>query len=59
MKKRKINCFHCKHFYVTWEKNFPRGCKAYQFKGKQMPSDYVFSASGQECMTFEKKHKDK
>lgn len=55
MSKEKINCFKCKYFYVTWEKNHPRGCKAMGFKTKTMPSDVVLRSSGMECMRFEKK----
>ncbi len=55
MGKEKINCFKCKHFYVTWEKNHPRGCKAMGFKTKYMPSDLVLRSSGRECLMFKEK----
>ncbi|OEH92734.1 hypothetical protein [Bacillus solimangrovi] len=51
----KINCFNCKYFRTTWNPNFPRACQAYGFKGKMMPSDYVFHASGKRCAMFELK----
>jgi hypothetical protein len=50
-----IDCFTCKYFYITWEKNFPYGCKALGFKSKSMPSGEVFMASAQECLKFEQK----
>ena len=50
-----INCMKCRHFYITWDPNFPRGCKAYGFKTKQMPSVSVRAASGSLCMLFEEK----
>ncbi|MFS8629776.1 MAG: uracil-DNA glycosylase [Bacillales bacterium] len=55
MKKKRINCFQCRYFYVTWDPNFPRGCKAFGFKTKTLPSVEVLRASGQECLKFEPK----
>jgi hypothetical protein len=55
MKPEKIDCFKCRHFFVTWDKKFPRGCRALGFKSKDMPSQMVFQASGMQCLKFEKK----
>ncbi|WP_246943794.1 uracil-DNA glycosylase [Bacillus pinisoli] len=52
---QRINCFQCKYFYTTWDQNFPRGCKAFNFKTSQMPSVAVQRSSGSPCMKFEKK----
>jgi len=49
----KINCLSCKHFYVTWDPRFPRGCKAYGFKTKLLPSADVRASSGKPCLGFE------
>jgi hypothetical protein len=58
--KKRINCLKCENFYVTWEKKFPNGCRAYGFKTKHMPSMDVLSSSGVECQLFkEKAVKDK
>ncbi|MCP1160856.1 uracil-DNA glycosylase [Bacillus infantis] len=51
------NCFKCKHFYVTWDQQFPKGCRAFQFKGRQLPSKAVERASGHPCLKFEGKSK--
>jgi hypothetical protein len=51
----KVDCFQCRHFFITWDKNFPRGCHALGFKSREMPSQMVFQASGMQCMKFEKK----
>ena len=56
--REKIDCFKCKHFYITWEQSFPRGCKAMGFKSKEMPADVVYQSSGMECMRFEEKEID-
>ena len=50
-----IDCHKCKHYYVTWDKHFPHGCKAMKFKSKQLPSTVVFVSSNIECLLFEKK----
>jgi hypothetical protein len=52
---QRINCMKCQHFYITWDANFPRGCKAYGFKTQTMPSLNVLSSSGKPCMNFEPK----
>ncbi len=46
------NCFHCRHYYVTWERSFPHGCRSLGFKTKMMPSREVFLASGIHCHYF-------
>ena len=57
MKKRpKIDCHKCKHYYVTWDENFPHGCRAMKFKGKALPSATVLSSSNMSCLLFVKKN---
>jgi hypothetical protein len=53
----KINCKTCKYLYITWDRNFPNGCKAYGFKSKEIPSVFVFKSSGNSCKAFEVKLK--
>ncbi|MBY0123399.1 uracil-DNA glycosylase [Bacillus sp. S/N-304-OC-R1] len=55
MNSKRIDCFKCKYFYVTWDQRFPKGCKAFQFKTAKLPSMEVLKASGQPCLRFEKK----
>jgi len=50
-----IDCHKCEHYYVTWDKHFPHGCKAMKFKSKQLPSIAVFTSSTIECLLFKKK----
>jgi hypothetical protein len=52
---QKIDCMKCRYFYITWDKNFPRGCKFFNFKTKQMPSIDVIRSSGEACLKFEPK----
>ena len=53
MKNRvRIDCYKCKHYYVTWDKRFPHGCRAMKFKGKALPSVTVFSSSNMPCLKF-------
>ena len=51
----RINCFHCIHFFITWEPELPRGCKLFGFKTAQMPSVAVFNYSGVKCEGFKRK----
>ena len=55
MNEKKINCYKCRHFYVTWDINYPKGCKAYNFKSEEMPSILVKKTSGIECYFYEEK----
>lgn len=57
MNQQQVNCFKCQFFYTTWDQRFPRGCRAYGFKTRQLPADYVRQASGQICMKFEEKNR--
>jgi len=50
-----IDCHKCEHYYVTWDKHFPHGCKAMKFKSKQLPSTVVFVSSNIECLLVKKK----
>ena len=50
-----IDCHKCEHYYVTWDKHFPHGCKAMDFKSKQLPSVAVFVSSDMECLLYELK----
>lgn len=51
----RIDCMKCKYYFITWDPNSPRGCKAFGFKTKTMPSLAVLSSSGKPCMNFEAK----
>jgi len=47
---KKINCFECRHFFITHEPAHPYGCQAMGFKSREMPSSVVFQGSGDECL---------
>jgi len=55
MFREKIGCLKCRHFYVTWDKSFPKGFEAMRFKLGKMPSFVVYEASGTACLRFAKK----
>jgi len=55
MKEESGDCFKCRHFYITWDKSFPYGCKAMGFKSKEISSAVVQQSSGTKCLYFEKK----
>ena len=57
MPRKKIDCFKCEHFYITWDKRFPYGCRAMGFKTANIPSGDVCRASGEECLWFRHKRK--
>lgn len=49
------DCLHCRHYFVTWETDRPRGCHAYEFKSFELPSEVVLASSGDACQLFERK----
>jgi len=48
----KPNCYKCRHFKVTWNKNWPYACQAFNFKSQQIPWRAVVRASGLPCQMF-------
>lgn len=52
-----VDCVQCKHYYVTWDKDFPKGCKLFGFKSKNAPSYLVYEATGAPCEHCEEKRK--
>ncbi|KJF28737.1 uracil-DNA glycosylase [Clostridium aceticum] len=58
MKEKRIDCYKCIYFHITWDKKFPRGCKFFGFKTHQLPSISVLQSSGKPCYAFKEKPKD-
>ncbi len=52
-----MKCTKCKNYYITWDKNYPHGCRAMNFKSKEIPSVVVFKNSGFQCQLFREKKK--
>ncbi|UCF93824.1 MAG: uracil-DNA glycosylase [Desulfobacterales bacterium] len=51
-----IDCHRCRHYYVTWDLNFPHGCQAMGFKSRLLPSGEVRSTmQGKDCLLFNPK----
>ncbi|WP_371364487.1 hypothetical protein SRRS_51810 [Sporomusa rhizae] len=48
----RLRCVGCQHYYITWDKTFPYGCKAMGFKSYKTPSAVVWESSGRECLAF-------
>lgn len=46
-------CKGCLHFYITYDANFPYGCRAHQFKSRRLPYIEVEAASQAPCMSRE------
>ena len=52
--RERPDCLHCTHYFVTWEADKPRGCRAYEFKSLELPSQVVLESSGEICQFFER-----
>jgi len=49
----KPNCMKCKHYFVTHDRNTPRGCRIYQIQSVALPSMIVKRANnGDDCVGF-------
>ncbi|ADW17821.1 hypothetical protein Despr_1669 [Desulfobulbus propionicus DSM 2032] len=46
------NCLKCRNFFVTYDPRQPRGCRAYGFKSKEMPTQVVLATSGLPCQFY-------
>ena len=49
---KRDGCLHCRNFYVTWDNVHPYGCRAYGFKGREIPEISVRRLSGEPCRMF-------
>jgi len=54
---KKHNCHQCQHFFITFDKTLPHGCRAFNFKTRELPCMVVEKNSAQECYAFEAKLK--
>lgn len=52
--ERAPNCLKCRHFYVTWDPRFPRGCRVFGVKTRGLPSTAVYRSTGHQCPAFER-----
>lgn len=50
-------CRQCKYYYVTWDPQYPHGCRGFDMKSKKHPALIVQESSGQRCLMFEPKVK--
>jgi hypothetical protein len=50
-----LGCLNCVHYYITWDKKFPFGCRAMGFKSKAAPHRLTRQLSGRECLSFVQK----
>jgi hypothetical protein len=48
------NCLKCRHFHVSWDPKFPRACRVFGVKSRDLPSRAVYSATGRHCPAFER-----
>ncbi|OPY93468.1 MAG: hypothetical protein A4E73_00089 [Syntrophaceae bacterium PtaU1.Bin231] len=56
-RQARINCFSCRHFFITHDRHFPYGCRAAGFRSRAMPSEEVYASSGMPCLLFDEKDK--
>ncbi|MAI84270.1 MAG: uracil-DNA glycosylase [Rickettsiales bacterium] len=52
------NCNNCKHLFISHNKKFPLGCRAFGFISKKQPYLEVYNTSGMKCALFSYKKKN-
>lgn len=56
MAEARTDCRRCRHYFVTWDEDFPQGCRAMGFKSRRCPEEAVRQAmEGEPCRLFEAK----
>ena len=56
----KPNCLKCKHYFITFNQDTPKGCRIYGIQSARLPSMIIKSAnSGKECIGFKLKEMKK
>lgn len=45
----------CVHHFITYDPQFPYGCRALNFKSKRLPQHEVAEASGERCAFYRAK----
>lgn len=50
---RRVSCYKCRYYLVTYDVRQPYGCRAHRFKSPRNPAQVVFESSGIECQLFE------
>jgi hypothetical protein len=48
-------CLRCTHYFITFDPQFPYGCRAMNFKSRTAPDTEVRAASGMDCQLFRPK----
>lgn len=56
MDTKTVQCRKCKYYYITWDTQFPYGCKLFGVKSKQLPSIVVYKSTGKFCDNFTTKN---
>jgi len=48
-------CAKCIHYFITYDPQFPYGCRAMGFKSRRPPHQEIIAATGTGCVTFSPK----
>jgi hypothetical protein len=46
------HCRGCRHYYITFDADFPYGCRQLGFKSAREPMRDVIESSGQPCLYY-------
>ena len=51
--ERAPNCLRCRYFSVSWDPRFPRACRVFGIKSRELPSRVVYRNTGRHCPSFD------
>ena len=53
--EKDINCFRCKYFYITWNIEYPKGCRKFCFESDSLPTIFLKKCNIPVCPFFKDK----
>lgn len=53
--ERRVDCFACKHFLVTYQPQWPYACRSFNIRSKSLPSIQILRTTGSLCNGFDPK----
>jgi len=55
MSGRNVRCNNCIHYYITYDRSKPYGCRIMGFKSRISPAQVVYANSGIVCQLYTEK----
>jgi len=47
-------CLTCRYYHVSWDPRFPRACRVFGIKSRDLPSHVVYRSTGTHCPAYDR-----